>query len=889
MDNSSPSIEIYCTRPNCQDPITQISEERLAGRPVRQLHCINCGMPLIVEGRFLPKRLLVPDEEQGGFGRTFIAEDLKKHNSLCVIKQLHPRVTHKKLQLDVIQRLFEREANVLHRLNHSQIPRALEFAVVEAPPNLQDQFLQGSDNRQKFFYLMQDYIKGQNLAQELSQRRQFSEDEVLEILHQLLEVLKYVHSEGVIHRDIKPSNIMRCEADGRLYLIDFGAVKQVVVAGVPTEQSAVIGTKYFAPPEQQAGKAVSFSSDLYSLAATCVCLLTGRKPEKLRHEDRWNWRQYANVSDNFAGILDRMLLPEPEQRFQHAKDVITALSQEEFQPPEQEHSSSRSTKQHRQLVISPISKLVPPWLSQIPTFREPSSFFNQLKKFLKKRVLIVGAIFLGLAIALASPKIQSIIFPPPPPSPQEQPLSPNYFSRGEESLINQSIESSTTLCQQAFNKKTGGMQAFGAQNFQLAKDNFQTAINLFKQANLKCSVDPETLIFLNNAKANIKGNPLTIAVVVPFNESNEFRKLTEDVLRGVAHVQKNLNNQSNGIQGRLLQVIIARDDNDSSKAKRVAKHLAQKNIPGDRNFNGNILAVIGHYTSDVTLIAGEVYESKIVAVSPTSTAVRQSNSSSSGYKFNLSEYVFRTATNDSVAADDLFKYVQTIPGSGKGAILFNSQTSSYSQSLKEAFEKKFAQGNVVSCDLSKFRVHECVQQAQDAKFLMLALGAEEAATSNGLLAIQLIDRRKPLLGGDTLYNDAIFPLDDKARNANNVVLAVPSHVDVTTPAFKKESIQLWGTQYVGWGALTAYDATQTIVEALKKQGNNPSRPGLYNVLNDPNFSTQGATGKVQFDAQHDRKVNPEDDNKLGVLVRVQRKCKPDDKNDNYKFCLLEQQ
>jgi ABC-type branched-subunit amino acid transport system substrate-binding protein/serine/threonine protein kinase len=863
MYNSNSLLEVYCTRPSCQYPINRIPEERLSTRPVRQLHCNNCGMPLILEGRFLPLRLLVPDEERGGFGRTFTAWDLNfEEQHLRVIKQLHPKSTPPESQLEVIERMFKREAKVLERLRHPQIPRSLAFFPVDTSPDLQNQFAKGANHQQKFFYLVQDYIEGQNLAQKLREKKQFSENEVLMILQQLLEILKYVHNEGVIHRDIKPSNIMRCETDGRLYLIDFGAVKQVVVTGIPTEQSTVFpATPDYAPPEQVAGRAVSFSSDLYSLTVTCICLLTGKHPKQLRREDRWIWRQYANVSDNFAGILDRMLLAEPEQRFQSAEQVIAALSEQPLsEQPTVIEKPNRNT-----------SPLPPPSGNQ-PT-RNQQRLINWY---------IVGSVLLGLAIALASPKIWSIIFPR---FQEELQLSANDFTRGEEPLLNENIELSSTACKPAFDKKRDGMQAFGAQKFSVAKENFQAAINQF--ARLRCSVDPETLIFLNNTKANIQGNPpITIAVVVPINGSDEFSKLAKDVLRGVAHVQENLNNQSNGIEGRLLQVMIVRDDNDPDKAKRVAMHLASHNIPGDRNFNANILGVIGHFTSDVTLIAGDVYESKkIVAVSPTSTAVRQSNSNSSDYKFNLSNYVFRTATTDSVAADDLFEYVQTNLDSGKGAILFYSKQI-YSQSLKEAFEKKFASGEIVSCDLFKHSVDYCVEQTKSAKFRMLDFGVGRAA--DVLLAIERNQSQLPLLGGDALYNDDKLSTGF-GKKTENMVLAVPTHVEITTPSFKEESIKLWGTQFVGWRTITAYDAAQVIVEGLKKQGNNPSPQGLYDVLNNPNFSTQGATGTVQFDAQHDRKVNPEDKNKLGVLVRVQRQCKSDDNNDKYKFCLLEQQ
>src|SRR5579883_385512 len=378
----------------------------------------------------------------------------------------------------------------------------------------------------------------------------------------------------------------------------------------------------------------------------------------------------------------------------------------------------------------------------------------------------------------------------------EKPLPKNYFTRGEQSLtkrylINQEINPE---CQEPFEKKNEGMQAFADQQFRLAEKNFQDAINSFKKAHLKCSVDPETLIFLNNAKANKQGNPITIAVVVPINDSEQFNKLSEQILRGVAHVQNKIN-QNNGIQQRLLQVIIARDDNKADKGKQVAKHLGDNNIPGDTSFKGEVLGVVGHVTSDVTLPSGKVYETEgLVAVSPVSTAVRQSSSSSSGYKFDLSPYVFRTAPSDSVAAENLFKYSQTILGSGQAAIIYSSEQL-YSISLKEAFERKFDSQQVISCDLSVLSVDTCIRRSTNAKFRMLDLGSGKA--TDILLANEHNQSKLPLLGGDALYSDDKLP-SDFGNRSENMVLAVAFHAQVFSKSFKEESQELWGTEYVGW-------------------------------------------------------------------------------------------
>jgi serine/threonine-protein kinase len=176
------------------------------------------------------------------------------------------------------------------------------------------------------------------LEQELQTQGAFSEAQVREVLREMLNVLNFVHENGSIHRDIKPSNIMRSR-NGRLYLLDFGAVRQVTraaPAGAPAGRSTGIYSMGFAPPEQMSGGQVYPSTDLYALAVTVITLLTGKKePGELydSYSNEWNWRNYTQVSNTLANVLDRMLLPAPNQRFQSAQDVIDALTAQQTPPP----------------------------------------------------------------------------------------------------------------------------------------------------------------------------------------------------------------------------------------------------------------------------------------------------------------------------------------------------------------------------------------------------------------------------------------------------------------------------------------------------------------------------------------------------------------------------
>jgi serine/threonine-protein kinase len=277
---------------------------------------MTCGMPLLLQGRYLTTRLL----GQGGFGAAFLARDrFTPGLRQCVVKQFKPSMPLNPQQLELAQTLFHREADVLEQLGneHLQIPDLLAFFDLPVPNS-------HLGREERFFYLVQEFIDGQTLEEELHQRGSFSESEVLEVLISMLQVLQFVHEHQVIHRDIKPSNIMR-DRRGRLYLLDFGAIKNVAKAGQQTSTS--IFSQGYAPPEQMTGQAVSFSSDLYALAATAVVLLTGKEPQDLFDASRqaWNWQPLTTVSDRTALILNKMLQSDPNQRAKSAAAVLSVL------------------------------------------------------------------------------------------------------------------------------------------------------------------------------------------------------------------------------------------------------------------------------------------------------------------------------------------------------------------------------------------------------------------------------------------------------------------------------------------------------------------------------------------------------------------------------------
>ncbi len=320
-------MEIYCTRPSCPRPKNYFADldDKTTLKTVQQKYCTACGMPLILVSHYIPSRLL----GQGGFGAAFLARDrYTPAMRQCVVKQFQPSGDLNPQQLKIAQDLFEREAEVLEELGsrHPQIPDLFAFFPLTVPS-------QQLGRVDQFFYLVQEFIDGQNLEEELHNKGQFSQTQALEVLREILNVLKFVHENGSIHRDIKPSNIMR-NKQGRLYLLDFGAVKQVTKGAVGGRSTGIYSQGY-APPEQMAGAQVYPSTDLYALAVTVITLLTGKEPGDLydSYTNGWNWRAYAQVSDHLADVLDRMLLPTPNQRFQSAQEVLDALTPRQTPPP----------------------------------------------------------------------------------------------------------------------------------------------------------------------------------------------------------------------------------------------------------------------------------------------------------------------------------------------------------------------------------------------------------------------------------------------------------------------------------------------------------------------------------------------------------------------------
>ncbi|MBD0386325.1 MAG: serine/threonine protein kinase [Nostoc sp. C3-bin3] len=247
----------------------------------------------------------------GGSGDTYLAVDLdlpgRPH---CVVKHFQPKDSNPAI-LPIAKSLFDREAEVLYQLgnDHDQIPRLFAH------------FNEDGD-----FYLVQEFIDGHALTQEIVPGQRLSENAVLNLLKEILEVLSFVHQNNIIHRDIKPQNLMRRHSDQKIVLIDFGSIKKIGALGAGL--TIAVGTPGYMPSEQAKGKP-RLCSDIYALGMIGIQALTGLIPEQLQEDPNTGevlWRHQAQVSNVLADILDTMVRDRFSQRYQSASEALQALN-----------------------------------------------------------------------------------------------------------------------------------------------------------------------------------------------------------------------------------------------------------------------------------------------------------------------------------------------------------------------------------------------------------------------------------------------------------------------------------------------------------------------------------------------------------------------------------
>ena len=396
--------------------------------------------------------------------------------------------------------------------------------------------------------------------------------------------------------------------------------------------------------------------------------------------------------------------------------------------------------------------------------------------------------------------------------PKNSSSDPLKFSTGDKILVDRGITP----------QKQSAVRA-------IADKNYPQAVSLLEESLATKRNDPEALVYLNNARI---GDSQSYTIAVPAPIGTELTT-AQEILRGVAQAQDEINQQG-GIKGVPLKILLTNDNNDVATAAKVAQDLVK---------NKDVLGVIGHFSSGVTLATAPIYQNAgLVAISPTSTSVAISE---------IGNYIFRTVPSDRFTSKTISRYALETLNKNKIAIVYNSQ-SAYSKSLRDTFTTDIVSdgGEIVAeADLSQnnFNSAEILEKAKSQGAEVLAFLNDSKTADRAYLIMQLNNNQLPMLAGDSLYKPQT--LQNAGEKATGLVLGVPWHILGNTNAdFPDSSRKLWGGD-VNWRTAMAYDAVKAIAAGLE---NEPTRQGLQQTLSLSSFAFEGASGTVKFLVSGDR-------------------------------------
>lgn len=406
-----------------------------------------------------------------------------------------------------------------------------------------------------------------------------------------------------------------------------------------------------------------------------------------------------------------------------------------------------------------------------------------------------------------------------------QPATTFRFSLGEKILITAN----------ATPQKQRGAEAFARQDYETATQYWQTSLKINPN-------DPETRIYLNNARAAKQGKSIKIAAVVPIGGNLDN---AEEMLRGVALAQEEVNQTATSIHGAGLQVEIVNDDNRADVAEQVATSLAK---------DAQVLAVIGHNSSAASQPAAAIYQKNgLVMVNPTASAPN----------ILTGNYIFRITTTSRDHAILMSRYAVHTIQIRKFAICSDTRSPSSQEWQDEFVDILRSEGSLVSaipCDLSapQFNPVDIVSKitADQARGLLLLPSAERVTEA---LQVAKAARGLMLFGNTILYTPNTLQMGKS--DVSGMILAVAWHPQIArSSSFLRNSYQLWHGA-INWRTAMTYDATQTVVVGLQQSH---TRDELQKVLSKPDFSVQGATGQITLLPSGERKRIPG----LGILVRI---------------------
>ncbi|BAZ13731.1 extracellular ligand-binding receptor [Calothrix sp. NIES-4071] len=535
-----------------------------------------------------------------------------------------------------------------------------------------------------------------------------------------------------------------------------------------------------------------------------------------------------------------------------------------------------------------------------------NSLNSRIKKILASTLLVI-LIAVGVIAAYNYLRIY-----PPSPNPKHTNVTTTATAKPTPPLPKPETESIKSSEGEKFLIASSNIDNNNNGTKYFASQDYNNAIKFFSQSLQNAPNNPEARIYLNNAVANNlkeiqklrtkEGEvcatinsidnklPLRIAAVVPANSYD--KDIALEMLRGVSQAQNEINCKG-GISGRMLQVVIFDDEDKPQVAENVAEEIVKEDF----------LAVVGHAASSTTWQAGTIYENKVIAVSPVSTAIRKLDNNDG---LSLSDYIFRTAVNDNYAIKKLL--TKLIDGKNSNIAIAYTEEETYSKRFFSKFKNElqtlkfnYINDNNKCVFRPAFKADECVDTIKEnAKALLLIPGSNSLDDALKLLeALKKTESGKKLtlLGGDTMYHSKTLGKIEgyDGKNAEGLVVAVHwlrnqdnnSQSEIERE-FRRKAKEVWGTSDINWRTVTSYDATQAIIAGLQKSNLDASnsvndiRKQLQKKLSskDKSFSASGALGKVEFE-NGDRKVNA--NSNFGVLGQVKNVGKDTQGQDKYDF------
>ncbi len=752
----------------------------------------------------------------GGFGHTYVAEDQQRPGApKCVLKHLIFSSQNTDM-LKQARRMFEQEAAILEQLGkHDQIPQLLAYFEEKGE-----------------FYLVQEFIEGHPIAYEIPEGTALSEEATIDLLEDVLSILAFVHDEGVIHRDLKPENLIRRSRDRAIVMIDFGAVKTIEAQINPTRytQSIPVYTTGYAASEQCLGRP-QFNSDLYALGMIAIQCLTGTHPTFLDADPYTGdllWKDQVTASPGLIAILDRMTQYQASNRYPTTQDVMRDLANL--------HAGTVKISQ-----MAPIDR----------TKRTEQGEWQLAHAKLPEGLNANGLTTNGLTTnGLNSNHLNATV---PEPNRSHSNRRPWKILAGVTAIA--AIGTLTTTLSHPANPLQFTRQWFTgtsigstanvriSQGDRLMLTQFtspekqaaigkNTTLATLQALRQKRPGDPETQIYLNNIQAQ---DAYQLAVVLPFGA---YPEATTDILRGIAQAQTEVNGKG-GIAGKPVKILLADDENNPDLARDIAQSLAQ---------NPAILGIIGHGSSDTTLVGAGIYKTQqLVTLAPISSATSLSN---------YSPYLFRTMPSDRLPARALSQHMTATLKKRRAAVFYSSKNA-YSQSLKTEFKNALFytnQGEVVTeIDITQpdFNPAEALKLARSKRADVMVLANSPSEIDRALLIMQINPDRLPILASDALYSD-------KVRDALNpltqsLTLAVPTQqVGLARSPFAQAALKLW-KEPITWRSALAYDATLALTHGIalaSTQDPDPTsgvtRDRIRLALASPQFQSPGSLHPIRF-------------------------------------------